>query len=191
MAATALSSGRGAWIGQIFYILVYAIPATIVWLLLGVVLSLLGNIVGIAVAVVAALYAFGYGCAEIFGWPIRAPGFGWQVPSSWVRNKPRIWQFVVWGTSLGPGIITRNPYAGMFLLPFLVALDPTLLTAGLVGFFHGAARAVGVMSNQKYLELPGSDMLILSAQLRWRLYDGLMLLIIAGTITAYIIGTLI
>lgn len=48
------------------------------------------------------------------------------------------------------GLITRNPYAGMWLLPFLLALSHPLLTTiflgAAIGTIHGAARAGGTHS---------------------------------------------
>lgn len=95
-------------------------------------------------------------------------------------------QTLIWGSTLGPGPITRNPYAGMWLLLFLVALDQHILTAVLVGAAHGLARAIGTLSNLKSQATTCSAIAAMGEQIRWRYRDGLALLLIAGILSAYL-----
>lgn len=103
-------------------------------------------------------------------------------------------QITTWGTLLGPGLVTRNPYAGMWLLPLLITLNHNLLAAtatGMaVGAAHGGARAIGVLSNWRHIGMPYAHLMILGAQLRWKSRDGRALLLAAGALTAYILSLL-
>ncbi len=188
-----LSSGRGYWLKVVFYLIAYALPAAVVWSILGVVLWPLGAIPGV-VALVACGYALAFGIAETFRLPLRAPSLAWQVPAQWVRGHSAVAQTITWGALLGPGLVTRNPYAGMWLLPLLIALNHNPLTAmaiGMaVGVVHGGARALGVLNNRRHMETNCSHLLILGAQMRWRFIDGLALLLAAGALAAYTLSLL-
>lgn len=102
-------------------------------------------------------------------------------------------QTVIWGACLGPGVITRNLYAGMWLLPFLILLNNNLFTAIIIGMAigvaHGSTRALGVLHNRKQMEKNCTHLLILGTQLHWKYIDGLVLLLAAGTLIAYILGS--
>ena len=104
-------------------------------------------------------------------------------------------QTLIWGTTLGPGFVTKNPYAGMWLLPLLVALNHdvlmTITVAMAVGAVHGGARAIGVLRNRKCIDMDVSAHLrILSAVSRWQYIDGLALLLAAGALGAYALSLL-
>ncbi len=95
-----------------------------------------------APALVAVLvYAVTYGLAETMRLPLRAPESRWQVPSTWVAGRTSQKRAVVWGVMLGPGVLTRNPYAGMWLVPLLLAViaSPALgaIAGGLVAMPGG------------------------------------------------------
>lgn len=114
----------------------------------------------------------------------------WQVPSHWIKGRPPIVQTLIWGTSLGPGLVTRNPYAGIWLLPFLIVLDRsplmTLVVGIAVGAAHGGARAIGVLRNRSCMSTDVDAYLkIMGAQQRWQYLDGLALLLAAGALAAY------
>ena len=104
----------------------------------------------------------------MFGLPLRSFDSKWQVPSSWVKGSV-IKRSLLWGTILGPGLITRNPYAGIWLLPLLIVLARNPLVMVLVGIgigaAHGIARALGVLRNRKHLESSCDAMFLLGAQL--------------------------
>ncbi len=137
----------------------------------------------------AWVYALGFGIFETFAIPIRAPSVEWQVPASWIKRHPKVLQTVTWGALLGPGMVTKNPYAGIWLLPLLITLNHSLYMAIVigvaVGVAHGSTRALGVLNNLRHIETNCSHLLILGEQLRWLYRDGLALLLAAGALAAY------
>lgn len=164
----------------------YVLPAMLVWSLLGLFIHSLALLPLIVVSV-GLLYALLYGVIEAFGLPVRAPSLTWQVPQTWVKERSPTARAMIWGVSLGPGLITRNPYAGMWLLLPLIALSPGLLAAALVGAFHGASRAVAILRTRHYLGQDNGHLLMMGSQLRWRLIDGFVLLFASGVLMAYAI----
>ncbi|MGH2532602.1 MAG: hypothetical protein ACRDJW_09875 [Thermomicrobiales bacterium] len=162
------------------YVAAYAVPAAAIWVLVGALLRPLGERPW-ALASVAVIFTLRYGLAETLNLPLQSPGHRWQVPARWIRGRTRTKGVLTWGALLGPGLIARNPYAGMWLLPFVVSLDQSLLTAGLVGGTHGTARALGVLHNLR-LDCNVADMTAWNAQWRWRLLDGVLLLVSAGAL---------
>ena len=87
-------------------------------------LGLLVNLLplGTIALILIAGYGVFYGVLEAGGTAKPAPpGSRWQVPSEWVRGVSRRRRYVVWGSMLGPGFATRNPYAGFWVLPLAVA----------------------------------------------------------------------
>jgi hypothetical protein len=148
----------------------------------------------LVISLVSCAYALVYGTAEMFGLPLRSFDSKWQVPPSWVKGSV-IKRNLLWGTILGPGLITRNPYAGIWLLPLLIVLARNPLLMVLVGIgigaAHGIARALGVLRNRKRLESSCDAMFLLGAQLQWRCRDGILLLVTAGALSAYIIWMLV
>ena len=89
---------------------------------------------------------------------------------------------LVWGAILGPGFLTRNPYAGFGILPVLVVADGRLpagiVIAGLVGAAHATGRACALLRDSS---APLSEpFALLLRSLRWRVLDGLALLTVAG-----------
>lgn len=181
-----LASGRGKDWNQLIYISAFIIPAAVFWGVLGILLQPLGGF-AFVVTVVATVYAFGYGVIELFGIPFRTPDSRWQVPASWLAGRSPIAQTIIWGVSLGPGLVTRNPYAGIWLLLFLITLSQNLLVAILVGIAHGAARAIGILHNRKYCGINDQVMLVMGAQIRWRFIDGLALILFAGILSGHVI----
>jgi hypothetical protein len=128
-------------------------------------------------------YAALYGLGELFAPRPRVPGTSWQVPRDWVRQKRLSARAWVWGATLGPGLMTRNPLAGMWLLP-LFLLQTGGAMAGLVagaaaGALHGAGRAVGVIRQIRAGE--HYDYYESTARMfRWRYLDGMLLLAVVG-----------
>jgi hypothetical protein len=161
----------------------HALPALAVWGAIGAGLGALGP--SRAIQAVAVVYAVLYGIAETFRLPLRAPSLRWQVPSTWVRDRTSRARIVIWGAVLGPGLMTRNPYAGMWLVPLALALVGDVragLVCGLLaGAAHGVARAYGLRSNVRS-DRGRTDFALVADQLRWRLVDGLALLFAAGII---------
>ena len=192
------SSGRGYKLKAILYIAAYVLPSAIVWGILGIVLWPLNNI-PLLMPLVALVYALLFGLLETLGLPFRALGLAWQVPSGWINGRSAIMRALTWGSLLGPGFVTRNPYAGMWLLPLLVVFNHSLPVAAIagmaVGGVHGGARALGVLSNGRHMvmemDTEFAEFRILGAQMRWQYVDGLILLLAAGALAAYILSQFI
>jgi hypothetical protein len=167
-------------------IVVYALPAIAVWAVLGLCLGAL-PLAGPAL-VLAALYAAGYGVIEAsgrLGW--SAPGSRWQVPQTMVLGVARWRRVLVWGSVLGPGFATRNPYAGFGLLPIVVATAGGLRTAvalaAAIGLAHGTGRALALLRDARSRATADPMRLVLTS-MYWRRFDGYALLVIAVAATA-------
>ena len=166
----------------------YATPAAVAWALVGV----LANVAPIRVAALGLTAAYGacYGLIEVAGHPgLPAPGRSWQVPSKWVDNTPRWRRILIWGSLLGPGFATRNPYAGFGLLVLVVCtvgnIQLGVALAVALGLLHSLARAFALLRD---IRQPVTDYLDLVARsMRWRTIDGLILLAAAGAATTTII----
>jgi hypothetical protein len=135
-------------------------------------------------AVVAgAVYGCGYGAAEVFGlpWP-GPPGRRWQVPQDLLIGFRGARRLVVWGTILGPGFLTRNPYAGFGMLVLLAASTGSppgaIVVAAIIGVAHASGRAVALLRDSATAQLEPFALLLRS--LRWRVLDGIALLVVAG-----------
>lgn len=167
----------------------YAAPAAVAWALLG----LVGNIAPVRPAALALTVGYGmyYGLIEISGRPgLPPPGRSWQVPARWVDNVPRWRRILIWGSLLGPGFATRNPYAGFGVL-FLIVCSAGSIRLGValavtIGLLHGLARAAALLRD---IHRPqGADYLNrLARSMRLRALDGVALLTIAGAATATIV----
>jgi len=167
----------------------YAVPAAAAWTVLGLALAVLP--VRTAALLAAVLYGCGYGAAETFGLTrLRPPGRSWQVPQDFMIGASSRRRALVWGSILGPGFLTRNPYAGFGMLPLLVAgsgypVYGLALGAG-IGLAHGSGRAMALLRD---VARPQDDpFALLLRSLRWRTLDGLALLAIAGAAIASVAG---
>jgi hypothetical protein len=160
----------------------YVLPAITVWMMLGLLVNLLP--LSAAALVLMAGYGVFYGVLEAGGIARPAPpGSRWQVPSEWVRGVSRRRRFVIWGSLLGPGFATRNPYAGFWILPLAVAavgnVGYGVLLAAAIGAAHGTGRVLGLLHNVKDVDVHS----YLQSTLRsmyWRTADGFALLAVAG-----------
>ena len=164
----------------------YAVPAAAIWALLG--LALCAAPLTPAALVLTVVYGCGYGAAEING-AVRppAPGRNWQVPQHLLigaSTRRRVW---IWGSILGPGFLTRNPYAGFGALTLLVAAAARLAAgsvaagvcvAALIGAAHGGGRAVALLRDSAIR--PDDPLVLLLRSVRWRMADGYVLLVAAG-----------
>lgn len=171
--------------GALFVLM--ATPGAAAWALLGWLLSL--SSVGVRWRLWPLLaYAVVFGMAEVLEVPLRVPGRRWQVPSTWIQ-RGRWSQAATWGALLGPGLLTINPFASMWLLPLtLYSLGRPILGAGVgaaAGAVHGLARARGVETNAKRLaKLDLSDLLVKGPRVRRQL-DGAILLCSAGLVVGF------
>ncbi len=153
------------------------------WAAIGLVLGLAAHALATAAVLAAAIYGCVYGVTEVCGspWP-AAPGRRWQVPQDLLIGASGIRRVLVWGATLGPGFLTRNPYAGFGVLPLLVAaagrLPAGVGIAGLVGAAHAAGRAGALLRDTAGPQHQPFALLLRS--LRWRVLDGLALLTVAA-----------
>ncbi|PRX98061.1 hypothetical protein CLV72_105414 [Allonocardiopsis opalescens] len=134
---------------------------------------------------VALAYTVLYGIPEVLALSLRPPGRSWQVPKQWVAGRGYAGRAAVWGATLGPGIMTRNPVAGTWLFPMLAALSGDPATAALVGAaagaLHGLGRAGGVLRQSGRLATePGDPFETVIRLMHWRTIDGLLLAAAAG-----------
>jgi hypothetical protein len=171
----------------------YAVPAVVAWTALGAVLGAL-PLARPALAATAG-YAACYGMIEVtdrLGGRLRLPppGTRWQVPQEMVKGVSRWRRIGVWGSILGPGFLTRNPYAGFGLLPVAVAtaggVRAAALLAAAIGLAHATGRALALLrdARPRPAAAPPDPMRLVLTSLRWRTLDGVVLLAIAGTAAA-------
>ena len=189
----------------------YAVPAAVTWAGLGLVLgalALAAPAVAAGALAAAVVYGFGYGVIELSGRAgPRAPGSNWQVPQHMLVGAGPRRRMLVWGLYLGPGFLTRNPYAGFGMTVVLVgcAARPLagLLVAAGAGATHGSGRALALLRDARLRDARLRDARLRDARLRdarlrdapvraaepfellltsvrWRTLDGLALLVVAG-----------
>ncbi len=159
----------------------YALPAAVVWALVGLVLAGLPIAPGAVVA--AAVYGIGYGVVEASGMARpAAPGRRWQVPQDLLLGGSGGRRIALWGAILGPGLLTRNPYASFGMLVILAAtaggLPAAVWVAALIGTAHASGRAVAVLRDSARPQ--DEPFALLLRTLRWRVLDGMALLAVAG-----------
>lgn len=149
-------------------------------------LGLLLNVLPLSAVALVLMAGYGifYGVLEAGGRARPAPpGSGWQVPATWVRGVSRRRRFVVWGSLLGPGFATRNPYAGFCILPLAVAavgdLGSGVLLAAAIGAAHSTGRALGLLRAVKDVDV-NSYLQSTLRSMYWRVADGFALLAVAG-----------
>jgi hypothetical protein len=158
------------------------VPAVALWTLLGLLLNLAP--VRLPALVLLAGYAMYYGLIETAArpWP-PAPGRTWQVPGAWVNGAPPWRRILIWGSLLGPGFATRNPYAGFGMLLLAVAsaggLPAGIALAAAVGFVHATGRALGLLRDMRGVATADYLQAVLNS-MRWRTIDGAALLAMAG-----------
>jgi hypothetical protein len=178
--AAALPVGRIArrtWLAA-----AYAVPAVLVWALLGLLL----NLAPLSLTALALIVAYGlyYGLVEATSRPgLPAPGRTWQVPAGWVDRTPPWRRSLVWGSLLGPGLATRNPYAGFGLLLLAVAsvgnLRAGVVFAAAIGLLHATGRVLGLVRDLR-TAVSADYLQSVMRSLRWRRLDGFALLFFAG-----------
>lgn len=167
----------------------FAIPGAVVWAAVG---GLFGVIpfpskeLTVAVAAVAALY----GAAEAIGSRLRSPEAAWQVPKHWVAQRSVAVRTLVWGATLGPGLMTRNPYASIWFIPAFLAISPSgvrtaVLVGAAAGAVHGAARAAGILLNVTVLRT--NVHLAMLRILVWRTFDGFYVLFMSGLLAGAVV----
>jgi len=143
-----------------------------------------------AVATAALLYAVVFGWTQTYRRSLRPPTSHWQVPSTWVRERGLAGQALIWGLFLGPGLLTRNPFGAMWLIPVLLALgtgvENGLIVGSAVGAAHGIARACGlILSIQTFQDCSHPAALALN-DLQFRRIDGLLLFFGVGMLFTWL-----
>ncbi len=140
-----------------------------------------------AALVLIALYGACYGLAEATGRPgVAPPGSSWQVPQTMVAGISGRRRVLVWGSILGPGFATRNPYAGFAVLPLAVAaagsIPAGVALAAAVGVAHGTGRALALLRDTRdFRNGAAADHLALVLKsMHWRTFDGFALLLVSG-----------
>ncbi|HEV2451753.1 MAG TPA: hypothetical protein VGS62_07485 [Streptosporangiaceae bacterium] len=122
---------------------------------------------------------------------LRPPSTGWQVPQSLVLGASRRRRILVWGAILGPGFVTRNPYAGFGLLPLLLAAlgdaRAGLITGAAIGACHGAGRALALLRDTRQVSVTEYLQSVLKS-MYWRRADGLALLALGGIAVVMLAG---
>ena len=160
----------------------YAIPAAIAWAAVGAVLNALPLSTAALVLIVA--YSIAFGLPEALGRTQATPlGIRWQVPAAWIRLRSFWQRAAVWGSILGPGFITINPYAGFWLLVLAVASAGDLMLgvvlAAAVGVIHGTARALALLRDVAHSDTADYSQAVLRSTY-WRVHDGNLSLMISG-----------
>jgi hypothetical protein len=149
-------------------------------------LGLLVNLLPLSTIALVLMAGYGvfYGVLEAGGRARPAPpGSRWQVPSEWVRGVSRRRRFVVWGSLLGPGFATRNPYAGFWVLPLAAAavgnVGYGVVLAAAIGAAHSTGRALGLLRDVKGVDA-NSYLQSTLRSMYWRTADSFALLAVAG-----------
>ena len=160
-------------------------PAAAVWAVLGALLTLAPQLVAV-VAVVG--YAMLNGLAETLDLRLGWLGVEWHVRSSCVRGCRSATHVAIWCAVRGPGLVTRNHYAGIWFTLFALASiqrpESGAAVGAIVGVVHGAARALGILANHADRHSPELPWRMMITQMRFRLADGIALLAAAGAILA-------
>jgi hypothetical protein len=164
-------------------VLAYAFPAVMIWTVLGLVLNSVPLNSAALVAIV--VYALFYGVHETRGRAVPAPpGSKWQVPSGWVRSVSKWRRIAVWGSMLGPGFATRNPYAGFGLLPLAVAAAGSIrygiVLAAAIGLAHAVGRSSALVRDAHGQSATADYFKSILKAMRWRMVDGYALFLIGG-----------
>jgi hypothetical protein len=168
----------------------FLVPATAVWAALGAAASSIGaprTFLWLTFA-----YAVCYALAEGLSTRVRSPSSSWQVPFKWLKDRSQAKRIAIWGAMLGPGLLTRNPFAGMWVIPLLLGATGSALSGALAGAtcggLHGAARLAGIIRVQREAQGPGCESaLVVLRTLRWRAVDAIALACLSGALGAYLI----
>ena len=161
----------------------FGLAGAVVWAGLGAAIAaVVPSIWALTIGVIGML---AYGGAQLLSrGPARVPQRSWQVPRAWVAQRGPWGRMAVWAVTLGPGLMTRNPYVSFWVvvpaLGSLTRVAEAVLIGGLAGAAHGIARFGGIVLRQR--SRPGTDWDLLAVlwHMRFLRIDGLLLLS-AGT----------
>jgi hypothetical protein len=178
-----MPSGRGRTLKTALIVFLFAGPGALAWLGVGVALGA-SNALRDSLALGGAVYGAGYGAAAILGIRLKAPGSRWQVPGHWLRGRAKWQVWSIWGTILGPGVATRNPYPSFWLLLPLAVVTGKYEVAAIAGAAHGLGRALGIVRNV-VRPCPVQNPATWGALRTWIVVDGAILLFAAGLLSAW------
>lgn len=180
-------SSVGGQIGpKVVTLTAYVLPAAILWSCLGAASHFVAAVPTLASVMISLclVYMISFGVIQTIGLPVRSPTLSGGVPTNWIQNRGWLGRTLVWGVMLGPGLVTVNPYASIWavLMAVLIAGSGSfpVLTGAAVGVAHGAGRALGVMYRSANCSDPFP---VMASQIRWRLRDGIALLIAFGLLS--------
>lgn len=156
----------------------FTIPAALAWAIVAFMLSWIASPDVSKVAAVGLAVMYGATQLLMLGVPVPTLPFG--TPSSWLRGRGPRAQIAIWGTTLGPGFATRNPYASMWVaVSALCMIEPAShasLVGAVAGGSHGLARSAGIALNIRRQATPFE---VMAARIHWRFVDGAALLGVA------------
>ena len=98
-----------------------------------------------ALLVVAALLAAAYGLHEAGVWRLPHPERAWQVPNSWIMERPLLGA-AAFGLILGAGVFTFIPFTSFYLLLIWELLAASPVAGAVLGGAYGLARALPVLA---------------------------------------------
>ncbi len=95
---------------------------------------------------VLGAFALAYALHELELLRLPVPGRDWQVPDDWVRTG-FYRSAVVFGGTVGFGVFTRVPFAGLPILLAWFFVSGNVLYGVLAGLVYGAARALSIYAS--------------------------------------------
>lgn len=130
----------------LFKSIVYLLTATLSGTAFGYLLSFSVSIgtawIGTTAKVILLVCLVGvYSLKDLSGINIPTPQRNWQIPATWVNHHPIV-NMGIWGTILGAGIFTFNPYAIFFIMYVYIGFFLSPEMGLLVGGTYGIARAL-------------------------------------------------
>jgi len=170
----------------------FGLAGAVVWAVLGAGLAaLLPSGWALTAGAVGVL---AYGGAQLFSrGPARVPQRSWQVPRSWLDERGPWARMAVWAATLGPGLMTRNPYVTYWVLVpalgSLTGLADAVVIGAVAGAAHGLARFGGIVLRQR--TRPGTDWNLLAVlwHMRSVRIDGVLLLVLGSVVVGWLVHT--
>ena len=157
----------------------FGLAGAVVWAVLGAGLAALLPATWALTAGIVGVLAYG-GAQLLSRGPARVPQRSWQVPRSWVDERGTWGRMAVWAVTLGPGLMTRNPYVSYWVvvpaLGSVTRLAEAVVIGAIAGAAHGLARFGGIVARQR--SRPGTDWNLLAVlwHMRFLRIDGALLI---------------
>ena len=170
---------------SILFVLAFAIPGAFSWAIVGAIGDLGSGRWRWFIGAFIALYSWATGMAELRGRAGNSLSSRWQVPAYWVRGRSEGVKTLIWGAVLGPGFLTRNPFAGFATAAGLAFLSGNAWGAGIIGAAHVIFRALGILRNQRQSVTPEEAPQARRIQYRALRLDGALLVLIASSFACW------